>query len=104
MLSTLKSLQPTKKYFATMFLTSCVLLAIFTLVVYQQSTINQSTSRWVLHSYEILRYTRNILIHVYDSDAAARSYLSTGAANDLASYNTSIDSADHDLDPAIDLT
>jgi len=97
MLLALKSPQPTKRYFATMFLISCLLLAVFTLVIYQQSRLNQDSNRWVVHSYEVLRHTRNVLIHVYDADAADRNYVSTGLPTYLSDYRGAIDNINKDF-------
>lgn len=98
MLLKLKNLQPMKKYFATMFLISCVLLGIFTLVIYRQSVLNQASHRWVVHSYEVMRHTRDVLIHVYDSDAAERQYLATAAPAALDAYKETTADIDGDID------
>jgi len=93
----LKTLTPTKKYFVFMFLISCVLLAVFTLVIYQQSRLNEHSNNWVIHSYEVMRNARNALLHVYDGDMAERNYLETGTPAFLRSYNENIRKADADV-------
>jgi PAS domain S-box-containing protein len=92
-----KSTPPAKRYFTTMFLFSCLMLAIFTLVIYQQSLLNQESNRWIVHSYEVLRYGRNFLIHMYDADIAERNYLATGSQAYLDTYTISIDKINNDL-------
>src|SRR3984885_16051470 len=95
---------PAKRYFVTMFLISYILLAVFTLVIYQQSQINEQSTRWVIRSYEILHRDRNLLIHMYDSDAAARNYVTLNSPTFLATYKENIAKMDSDLGLLTDVT
>jgi PAS domain S-box-containing protein len=104
MLLTLKSPRPAKRYFVTMFLISCVLLATFTLVIYKQSRSNETSTQWVIHSYEVLRIARNIMIHIYDADAAERNYIATGTPGFLDSYKVSSGKIDDDVNALANLT
>ncbi len=101
---TLKSAQPAKKYFVTMFFISCLLLAAFTLVIYQQSRSNETSTNRVIHSYEVLRNARNLLIHMYDGDEAERKYIGTGALSAFAAYRGSIAKISSDIDTLAALT
>jgi len=92
------SLQPTKKYFLIMFLISCMLLAIFTLVIYQQSRINRSSHDWVVHSYEVLRMARMAMVDASDLANNEQDYIVTGRASYLPFYNAALDSINRHLD------
>jgi PAS domain S-box-containing protein len=81
------SLQPTKKYFLTMFIISCVLLEVFTLVVYQQSRINKKSHDWVVHSYEVLRVARLALVDAIDMTNSEQDYVVTGYPHYLDPYS-----------------
>ncbi len=85
--SMLSSLQPTKRYFIIMFLISCVLLELFTVVIYRQSRINHRAQDWVVHSYEVLRVARLALADSIDMASSEEDYLLTGNAHYLDTYN-----------------
>ena len=90
--------QPAKRYFLTMFLVSCVLLAVLTLVIYQRSLLNEDSTRWVIHSYDILRHARSALADAIDSENAVQDYLASGNRKFLARYNQASAKLDNDLD------
>jgi PAS domain S-box-containing protein len=83
----LASMQPTKKYFLIMFLISCVLLEIFTFVVYQQSRVSRDSDNWVIHSYEVMRLGRLVMLDAVDLANDERDYMLTGDASYLKTYN-----------------
>src|ERR1700733_10248917 len=86
----ISSLRPTKKYFLIMFLISCVLLEVFTLVIYQQSKINRRAHDWVVHSYEVLRVARLALADSIDMASSKEDYTVTGNARYLDTYNAAL--------------
>src|SRR6185312_14993259 len=88
--------RPAKTYFVTTFLISCALLSIFTLVIYQQSTVSHDSSRSMVHSYKVLHQARNILIHSYDADIAERNYIATGTLAFVDSYDKTLHHLDED--------
>ena len=71
-----------------MFLISSMLLGAFTLVIYNQSTINNASVKWVLHSYEILRLARTSMMDAVDLANNERDYMLTGSKEYLTAYNT----------------
>lgn len=84
------SLQPTKKYFVITFLISCILLEVFTLVIYNQFKVNKDSNQWVIHSYEVMRIGRLALVDSIDLSNAEQDYILTGYANHLDDYKTSL--------------
>ena len=99
-----KPLAPAKKYFITMFLISCLLLAVFTLVIYQQSKANEESTKWVIHSYEVMRNTRAMIINMYDADAAIRNYTNNSSSESLKAYQDAITKLDEKLKALEELT
>jgi two-component system, sensor histidine kinase len=73
----LSSIQPTKKYFFITFLISCILLEVFTFVIYQQSRVSKDSTDWVIHSYEILRSGRQALVESVDLADMEQRYVIT---------------------------
>ncbi|MDX2027223.1 MAG: ATP-binding protein [Alphaproteobacteria bacterium] len=92
------SLQPTKKYFLVMFVISCVLLQIFTFVIYQQSRANRQSYNWALHSHEVLRAAQVVLIDALDLASDARNYIVTGYPRYLTSYQEALSRMNQHLD------
>ena len=84
------SIQPTKKYFIIMFFISCILLELFTFVVYEQSRINKNSNDWVIHSYEVLRIVRLVLLDSADVSRNAQDYITTGNQAFLQPYSDSV--------------
>jgi PAS domain S-box-containing protein len=56
------SLQPTKKYFVVMFLISCFLLEIFTLVSYRQTEVNNRATDQTVRIYEDLHAAHVVVV------------------------------------------
>jgi PAS domain S-box-containing protein len=94
----LSPIQPTKKYFLIILGVSCLLLGIFTVVIYQQSKINKASNDWVIHSYEVLRLGRGSVIDAIDLANSEQDYLLTGYTHYLTAYNTSLASLNAKLD------
>ena len=84
------SIQPTKKYFIIMFFISCVLLELFTFVVYEQSRINKTSNDWVIHSYEVLRVVRLALLDSADVARDTQDYITSGNRAFLQPYHESV--------------
>ena len=91
------SLPPTKRYFLIMFLISCILLEAFTLVVYHQSKISNSSNDWVIHTYEVSRLGRVGLLDSVDLANQAQDYVLTGFLSYYSNYNTTLKSLNKDL-------
>jgi len=100
----LSSLQPTKKYFLIMFMISCMLLEIFTFVIYQQSRVNRKSHDWVIHSYEVLRATRLALTDAIDMASNEQDYIITGYSRYLPPYNAALTDLDKRLNELSKLT
>ena len=93
----LKTLEPTKKYFLTMFSVSCVLLVLFTSVIYRQSEILQSRSESVLRSYEILKRSHEVLIDALNMETSQRGFLLSGVPKYLQPYKEAAQTLDRDV-------
>src|ERR1700689_4484506 len=82
----LSSMQPIKKYFIVMFLISCVLLEIFTFVVYQQSQVSRKSNDWVIHSYEVMRIGRLLMLDAVDMANNEQELLLTSDSSYIKPY------------------
>lgn len=94
----LTALEPTKKYFLTMFTVSCALLVVFTCVIYRQSEILKSRSDSVLRSYDILKWSRLVLIDALNMETSQRGFLLSGVPSFLKPYSTNVDELDRDVE------
>ncbi len=84
------SLQPTKKYILITFLISCILLEVFTLIIYNQSKIAKDSNDWVIHSYQVLRLGRASLVNAIDLANSEQNYMLTGYGSFLKSYDDNL--------------
>jgi len=71
------SLQPTKKYFVIMFLISCVLLEVFTFVIYQQSRVSKHATDTIIRDYEVMRIGRLVMLDSIDLANSEQSFILT---------------------------
>ncbi|MBY0406852.1 MAG: CHASE3 domain-containing protein, partial [Rickettsiales bacterium] len=92
------ALEPTKKYFLTMFSVSCALLVVFTCVIYRQSEILQSRSALVLRSYEVLQRSNQVLIHALNMESSQRGFLLSGVPKFLEPYKEKVRTLDDEVD------
>jgi PAS domain S-box-containing protein len=93
-----------KKYFVTVFVVSCLLLAVFTSILYRQYRITQSYANWVSHSYEVLRHAQRMFIYILDVETGQRGYILSGSEKFLQPYNSSIEKLDGELESLISIT
>ncbi len=93
----LPTLEPTKKYFLTMFTVSCALLVVFTCVIYRQSEILQSRSEAVMRSYELLKQSRLVMMDALNMETSQRGFLLSGIDKFLVPYKDSIALMDEDM-------
>jgi PAS domain S-box-containing protein len=91
------SLHPTKKYFLVMFMISCLLLEVFTAVIYSQSRLNKNSDDWLIHSYELLRIARLVIVDAFDLASQERGYLFTGDFSYLSDYRTTVTDLDKNI-------
>lgn len=89
-LSMIRAFEPTRKYFFTIFLLSCALLMVFTLVIYRQFKITEQRNYDVAHTYEVIRQIKDTLIHTIDAQASQRGYLLTSRGDYLVAYNDAV--------------
>ncbi|MFY9288899.1 MAG: ATP-binding protein [Alphaproteobacteria bacterium] len=69
-----------------MFIISCLLLEMFTFIIYNQSRLNKNSNDWVIHSYEVLRVGRLALLDSIQLADSGRDYLQTGSSVALKNY------------------
>lgn len=89
--------QLNSSYFIIVFCLSCLMLVIFTLVIYKQSRNVEMTNTHVTHSYEVLRKARLVLLSALNLETGQRGYLLTGSRFFLEPYTQSIDSLDNQV-------
>lgn len=89
--------QLNSSYFIVVFCVSCLMLVIFTLVIYKQSRNVEASNTHVAHSYEVLRKSRLVLLSALNLETGQRGYLLTGSRFFLEPYTQSIDSLDNQV-------
>ena len=77
---------PDFRHFIVLFVFSCLLLGGFAHVLYRQSQVIENRNTWVVHSYEIIRQTRRIMVHILDLETGQRGYLLTKMESFLTPY------------------
>lgn len=90
----LSSLEPSKRYFLTMFTVSCALLVVYACAIYRQSQVLNRRSASVLESWEVLKSTRMVLVHALHMESSQRGYLLSGAEAYLEPYRRAITQLD----------
>lgn len=73
------------------------MLAIFSLIIYQQARENENYDQWVVHTYEVLRVAHRNVNYAYDMQAAYRGYFLTGSLSFLQSVPTNEQLAEVDF-------
>ena len=58
---------------------SCLMLAVFALIVFQQAKKNENYDAWVVHSYQVLGVAHNVINGAYKIESAYRGYFLTGS-------------------------
>ena len=91
------SYTPTERYFLTVFVLSCALLAVFTGAIYRQSRLSEERDNAVITSYEVMRQTRLTLIYALNIETGQRGYLVSRSAEYLTPYNASINELDDQI-------
>ena len=91
------SYTPTERYFLTVFVLSCALLAIFTGAIYRQSRLSEERDNAVITSYEVMRQTRLALIYALNLETGQRGYSLSRANDYLTPYNASFNALDEQL-------
>ncbi len=94
----LRAIEPTKKYFLTMFSVSCALLVVFTCVIYRQSEILQNRSESVLSSYDVLKLSHLVLIDALNMETTQRGFLLSGVPKYLTPYKDSVQTLNNDVE------
>lgn len=93
----LATLEPTKKYFLTMFSLSCALLVVFTCVIYRQSEILQNRGESVLRSYDVLKRSHLVLIDALAMETSQRGFLLSGVPKYLQPYKDAVATLESDV-------
>jgi len=64
---------------------SCLMLLVFAVIVFQQAKKNENYDAWVIHSYQVLGVSHNIVNGAYKIESAYRGYFLTGSKQFLNS-------------------
>lgn len=91
-----------RAYFIAAFCISCLLLIIFTTVIYKQSRNVEESNAHVTHSYEVLRQSRRIMVSALNLETGQRGYLLTGSKFFLEPYNQSVKALEGELNALSD--
>jgi len=97
------SLQPTKKYFIIMFLISCLLLEMFTYVIYQQLLVTKVSTEGIIEDYESMRIVRLVLVDANDLAHSEEDYILTNYAEFSQAYESIRTNLDKNLRVLISL-
>ena len=80
-----------------MFVISCILLEVFTTAIYLQSRANKESNDWVIHSYEVLRLGRLVMLDTVDIATPEQEYMLTGDHNYLMTFEAGLAKLDRHL-------
>jgi PAS domain S-box-containing protein len=98
------SSRPALLYFTATLLVSCLLVALFTAVIYQQSLITEKSNNWVVHSYEVMRRTNSLLVELSTAKAGVQAYAISADTEYLDQYYAGITGSAAELGAMLAIT